>query len=274
MEQIVQRDGLGLFTTSEIIADRTKVSHQSVLKLVDGYRTDIEEFGKVGFEIRPGYNNSQVRIAQLNEQQSTLLLSYMRNNEVVRKFKKDLVKGFYEMAQQIQELQRQEYRPPAELSRKEILTMALEAEERADGYKAELEVAAPKITYVDEFVADNDYLLFRTVASNLEVGEHALRWALVYSGWIYHESQRRRNSRGEIVTEHQWAEYSHKKPYFFRSMNHQAPLFKGNAKFTLKVTAAGASAIARLVKKIEDEFGTLGEALPELEARHNRKKAA
>src|SRR5690625_4888414 len=107
MQDIVQRDGLGLFTTSEIIADRTKVSHQSVLKLVDGYRSDIEEFGKVGFEIRAGYNNSQVRIAQLNEQQSTLLLSYMRNNEVVRKFKKDLVKGFYEMAQHIKELEQQ-----------------------------------------------------------------------------------------------------------------------------------------------------------------------
>lgn len=166
----------------------------------------------------------------------------------------------------------QSAKPPAELSRKEILTMALEAEERAEEYKAELEVAAPKVAYVDTHVAHNDYLLFRTVASNLNVGEFDLRWALVYSGWIYHDSQRRRNSKGKVVTEHQWAEYSHKKPYFFRSMNHHAPLFKGNTHFQLKITVPGAAAITRLVQKIEAQHGPLAVALPVLETIYNEKK--
>lgn len=164
---------------------------------------------------------------------------------------------------------------PEQLSDDEIMHRALEISAgRVKALEAKVEQDAPKVTYVDEFVADNDYLLFRTVASTLGVGENALRWALVYSGWIYHDSQRRRNSKGEIVTEHQWAEYSHKKDYFQRVMNHEAPLFKGNTKFTLKVTPSGASAVARLVKKVIDEFGTLDEALPELEARYRRKKAA
>lgn len=163
--------------------------------------------------------------------------------------------------------------PQQQLSDDEIMHRALEISTgRVKALEAKVEQDAPKVTYVDEFIADNDHLLFRAVASNLGVGEMALRWALVYSGWIYHDSQRRRNSKGEIVTEHQWAEYANKKDYFFRSHNHQAPLFKGNVRWTLKVTAPGASAIARLVKKIEDEFGTLGEALPELEARYNQRK--
>lgn len=273
MEHIVHRDGDQLFTTSEIIAERAEVEHRAILQLIGKYHNDLAKFGQLAFEMRPGYNNAQVRIAKLNEQQSTLLLTFLKNTAVVRQFKVDLVTGFFEMAQHIQELE-QQTQQPAELSRREILTMALEAEERADEYKAELEVAAPKAEYVDNHVADNDYLLFRTVASNLEVGETALRWALVYCGWIYHDSYRRRNSKGKIVTEHQWAEYSHKKPYFFRSMNHYAPLFKGNTYFTLKITVPGAAAITRLIKKIEDEFGTLGQALPDLEERYNRKKAA
>lgn len=260
MTDIVQREGDELFTTSEIIAGRADVTHQSVLKLVDGYRADLEEFGQVGFEIRAGYNNSQVRVAKLNEQQSTLVLTYMRNTEVVRQFKKDLVKAFYEMAQQLQQ--------PDIPDHPTALRGWADELERNKQLEAQLEVAAPKVTYVDEFVADNDCLLFRTVASNLGVGENALRWALVYSGWIYREAQRRRNSKGEVVSEYQWAEYSHKKPYFFRSMNHDAPLFRGNTKFTLKITPAGASAIARLVKRITDEFGSLQEALPGLEYRY------
>jgi phage regulator Rha-like protein len=39
--------------------------------------------------------------AALNERQATLLLSYMRNVEVIRSFKIKLVKKFYEMAEEI-----------------------------------------------------------------------------------------------------------------------------------------------------------------------------
>lgn len=272
MKHIVLRDGGELFTTSEIIANRAKVSHQSVLKLVDGYNDDLKEFGTIGFEIRKS-GGRPIRVAKLNEQQSTLVLAFMRNTDIVVQFKKDLVKGFYEMAQHIQELEQQPQQP-AELSRADLARMVLESEEEKAAISRQLEVAAPKAEYVDNHVADNDYLLFRTVASNLGVGEQSLRWALVYSGWIYHDSQRRRNSKGDVVTEHQWAEYAHKKTYFFRSMNHHAPLFKGNAYFTLKITVPGAAAITRLVKKATDEFGSLGEALPELEARYNARKAA
>lgn len=45
------------------------------------YRADLEEFGILGFEIREkrGTQGAATEYATLNEQQSTLLLTYMRN---------------------------------------------------------------------------------------------------------------------------------------------------------------------------------------------------
>ena len=94
--QLVEIQKLDLVTTSMAIADGVKRDHDTIIK-IDRNRLDLEEFGKVGFEIRAGYNNAKVRVATLNEQQTTLLITYMRNNEVVRAFKKRLVAEFFTM---------------------------------------------------------------------------------------------------------------------------------------------------------------------------------
>ncbi|MCM7078328.1 Rha family transcriptional regulator [Enterobacter roggenkampii] len=95
--QLVEIKKLDLVTTSMAIADGVKRDHDTIIKLVDRNKSDLEEFGEVGFEIRAGYNNAKVRVAVLNEQQTTLLITYMRNNEVVRAFKKRLVAEFFTM---------------------------------------------------------------------------------------------------------------------------------------------------------------------------------
>lgn len=95
--QLVEIKKLDLVTNTIAIADGVERDHDTIIKLVDRSKTDLEEFGKVGFEIRAGYNNSKVRAALLNEQQTTLLITYMRNNDVVRAFKKQLVSEFFRM---------------------------------------------------------------------------------------------------------------------------------------------------------------------------------
>lgn len=95
--QLVEIKKLDLVTTSATIADGVKRDHDTIIKLIDRNKDDLEEFGKVGFEIRAGYNNAKVRVAILNEQQTTLLITYMRNNDVVRAFKKRLVAEFFRM---------------------------------------------------------------------------------------------------------------------------------------------------------------------------------
>lgn len=88
-------------TTTPAIALGTQLEHKSVIQLVRNYLTDLEEFGRVTFEMAPfetAGGTQRREIALLNEQQATLLLTYMRNSDIVRTFKKRLVKAFWELA--------------------------------------------------------------------------------------------------------------------------------------------------------------------------------
>jgi phage regulator Rha-like protein len=91
-------------TTSLAIADGTEIQHKNVMELVRTYKADLEEFGPVAFETRKGEPLPQggfakaMEFAILNEPQSTLIMTYMRNSDIVRTFKKRLVKEFWELA--------------------------------------------------------------------------------------------------------------------------------------------------------------------------------
>ena len=89
------------FTTSRVIAENGKVRHDTVQRLIRGYESDLEEFGKLGFEIRPSESGQSEKIYKLNEQQATLLIIYMKNTLPVRQFKKALVKQFYLMQKEL-----------------------------------------------------------------------------------------------------------------------------------------------------------------------------
>ena len=83
-------------TTSLAIADGTENTHESVIKLVRKYVEDLQEFGPFGFEIQKS-GGRPTEVAYLNEPQATLLITYLRNSETVRRFKIALVKAFYEL---------------------------------------------------------------------------------------------------------------------------------------------------------------------------------
>ena len=84
-------------TTSLAIADGTENTHESVIKLVRKYVEQLTSFGEVGFQIRLNPQGSPTEFAYLNEPQSTLLITFLRNSDVVVRFKVALVKAFYEM---------------------------------------------------------------------------------------------------------------------------------------------------------------------------------
>ena len=91
-------------TTTLAIAEGTLNDHASVIALARKYQSDLEDFGLVRFEIRPReagqHGGGDTEFAILNEPQSTLLLTYMRNTDIFRAFKKKLVREFWEMVQQ------------------------------------------------------------------------------------------------------------------------------------------------------------------------------
>lgn len=144
------------------------------------------------------------------------------------------------------------YGVPA-LSEDEIVHQALQISARkVKALEAKVAEDAPKVEYVDTFCADEDTLKFRTVASDLGVSETELRNLLIRKGWIYKETSRRfSETKGRVEERNRYSEYAHKKPYFYRRMDQDAPRFRGEVMWTLKITPAGAAAITRLMKKQE-----------------------
>lgn len=103
MTNLVNLENGNAVTTSLAIAEGVGKSHKTVIQLVRDNKSDLEEFGSLAFQMRvsrsDGKGGQQQEFAILNEQQATLLMTYMRNNDIVKEFKKRLVKAFYEMNQ-------------------------------------------------------------------------------------------------------------------------------------------------------------------------------
>lgn len=84
-------------TTTLAIAKGTGNEHASVILLARKYLADLEEFGLVDFKSEStGGRPSEYAI--LSEPQATLILTYMRNSEIIRRFKVELVREFWRMA--------------------------------------------------------------------------------------------------------------------------------------------------------------------------------
>lgn len=99
------------FTTSEVIAECAEVKHHAIQQLIQTHKDDFRSFGVIAFEMRKPPAGSKggrpETIYHLNEQQATLLMTYLRNTEVVREFKKELVRQFYAMREELQEVRLQ-----------------------------------------------------------------------------------------------------------------------------------------------------------------------
>lgn len=96
------------YTTSEVIAEAAGVKRRSVTRLIQQHKADLEDFGKVTFEIAPlpgSKTGQKITVCRLNEQQATLLMTYLKNTPAVVTFKKELVRQFYAMRDFIQERQ-------------------------------------------------------------------------------------------------------------------------------------------------------------------------
>lgn len=93
------------YTTHEIVAEHAEIEINSVRKLIDKHKEDLEAFGVLSFEIHKPEKGSlggrPRKIYCLNEQQATLLVTYLGNTRPVRNFKTNLVKAFFEMRDEL-----------------------------------------------------------------------------------------------------------------------------------------------------------------------------
>lgn len=122
MDNLVILKGNDVFTNSWVIAEGTGNSHRAIKSIVDKYSDDFKEFGKLSYHSKWFKNEKQkkifsdnskgvsrektkIEVILLNEPQATLLITYLRNTEQVRRFKKNLVFEFYRMRDFIREKQ-------------------------------------------------------------------------------------------------------------------------------------------------------------------------
>ena len=133
----------------------------------------------MAFEMRPfetvgGIQNRELAI--LNEQQATLLMTYMKNSDVVKQFKKRLVKAFYELAKS--------RKPREDMSRLEILQQALAAEEEKIALKHEVEELKPKADFCDQVAIAEDAISLAKAAKVLDTGRNRLITYLKQISWL------------------------------------------------------------------------------------------
>ncbi len=95
-----------------VIAEHTQIQQKNVVELISKYTDKIELYGRVPFKtegefeikehqkLNPNYRPAKTYY--LNEIQATLLLTFMRNNEIVLDFKVRLVSEFFRMREILQ----------------------------------------------------------------------------------------------------------------------------------------------------------------------------
>lgn len=153
-----------LLTSSQAIADGVGNQHKNVLELIRNNITHLEEFGRVAFETRTfdtagGLQKKEV--ALLNEHQATFLITMLRNNTVVTKFKIRLVKEFYRMAEQLRKPQ----------SPEEIIALGLQAANQViNKLTHKVEAALPKVAFYDDYYNADGLFTISQAAKVLEQG--------------------------------------------------------------------------------------------------------
>lgn len=89
------------FTTGDVIAEYAGIERDSVNRMIRNIYQRLERMGKVGFKIQPMASGQESKTYLLNQQQSTLLITFLKNTPRVADFKEELVAQFYAMQREL-----------------------------------------------------------------------------------------------------------------------------------------------------------------------------
>ncbi|ECK5567902.1 phage regulatory protein [Campylobacter coli] len=150
MNDLVYSLNGGLVTDQNKISTISKVDINSIQRLIRNYKQDLECFGELGFELQKIAKTNK-KIYYLNEQQATLLLTYMKNSESVRNAKKVLVFAFYQMKEKLRSLEQEQEKARFKSLSDENLRLNSLNHHQKIGYKSQL--AQQKQKYENEIKA-------------------------------------------------------------------------------------------------------------------------
>ena len=228
-------------TSTEVIASETGNEHRAVIQLVRKYHPDFQEFGEVAFQMRHNRQGSPTEAALLNEQQATLLVTYMRNSEVVRDFKKRLVKAFYEFANRVKSDLPQDY-----LSALKALVVTEEAKQKLEAdnatMSAQIEADKPYVELArvitdDTAMPRRDWAKLMQTQNGIQVGERAVNAWLIENKYLF-KDKLSGNARP----------YAKYKDYF----SYEKEMINGGLRDVVLITGKG---IEALTPKVVRHFG-------------------
>ena len=116
------------YTLSSIVAECTNLQHHTITKTIRKHQVRFEQFGKIGFKIQATDSGQSAKDYILNEQQATLLVTFLKNTEQVANFKTNLVKAFFEMREELSKFRMQR---ALEMPKRKTLHDSIETWEQA-----------------------------------------------------------------------------------------------------------------------------------------------
>lgn len=126
MNELILMKNDQIFTTSTAIAEGIRRDHKNVIGLIRENLKDLEDFGRVAFQTHPFKTDGGTQKreeALLNREQASLMMTYFRNNDIVKAFKKNLIKAFFDMAEKLRD-----FTPKKEPTVLELLEMGANSE--------------------------------------------------------------------------------------------------------------------------------------------------
>ena len=149
---------------SRLIAEKLGNDHKNVVEMIRRYNPRLEKYGRVAFKTEPLKTNGGIQstaVYYLNEKQSTFLVTLSRNSEKAVELKQQLTDSYFHY---------RERQKPKELSRIEILEIALKSEKENLKLKSELQQAQPKIEFHDKLIKSDGLYSMGEAAKILGTG--------------------------------------------------------------------------------------------------------
>ena len=106
MENILQVTNNQVTVSTLVIAELADKEHKNLRELIEDNISDFNEFGILKpYTLKPtkgSLGGKPIKFYSLNEEQYSLLMTYLRNNPKIKEFKKNMVKAFFEMKKQLE----------------------------------------------------------------------------------------------------------------------------------------------------------------------------
>lgn len=163
------------------IAQGVNIEHKAVIQLVRKYESDFNAFGRVTFEMRPfetAGGTQKREVALLNEDQATLLFTYLKNTEIARSLKVRVVKAFRDCRDELAKAKAAAPQFQIPQTMQDALRLAADQMDKNAALQKQIEADAPKVSAYNDLVDDKCLFTLTAVAKILQMKRNELlTWA-------------------------------------------------------------------------------------------------